>query len=118
MGHRIQFVLTEEQYEAFMEDVKKSGVSISQYVISKVLPDKTSFETLWEEFIKKLECFPAGIDFDVSIIMGQDRWFTLDKSQKLSIARLFNKKVSTGEYSDIIMTGRSSSNVSRYKKVS
>lgn len=25
MGHRIQFVLTEEQYEAFMEDVKKAA---------------------------------------------------------------------------------------------
>ena len=79
MGHRIQFVLTEEQYEAFMEDVKKSGVSISQYVISKVLPDKTSFETLWEEFIKKLECFPAAINFDISIIKGQHKQIKIDK---------------------------------------
>lgn len=116
-GHRIQFVLTDEQYKTFMKDVEDSGVSISQYVISKVLPDKTDFEKLWDEFKEKLEIFPVGIDFDVSIVMGQDKWYTLDKSQKLSVARLFNKKVSSGEYSNITMIGRSSSNVSRYRKI-
>lgn len=117
MGHRIQFVLTDEQYNVFIEDVKNSGVSISQYVISKVLPNKTEFEKLWAEFVERLKTFPVGIDFDVSIILGQDKWYTLDKSQKLSVARLFNRKVSSGEYSNIAMIGRSSSNVSRYRKI-
>ena len=116
MGHRIQFVLTEDQYNEFVKAVSDSGMSISQYVVAKVLPQKTEFEKIWEEFQMKLEAFPPGIEFDVGIIMGQDKWSTLNRSEKLSVARLFKKKVSSGEYSNISMVGRSSSNVSRYRK--
>ena len=118
MGHRIQFVLTDEQYEVFQQEVKASGMSISKYVLSKVLPQKTDFEEIWEEFSEKLKVFPAGIDFDVAVIMGQEKWSTLNRSEKLSVARLFNKKVISGEYGNISMVGRSSSNVSRYRKYS
>ena len=116
MGHRIQFVLTDEQYEIFQKEVNTSGMSISQYVVSKVLPEKTDFEKIWEEFLEKLKVFPVGIDFDVAVIMGQEKWSTLNRSEKLSVARLFNKKVTSGEYGNISIVGRSSSNVSRYRK--
>lgn len=123
MGKRIQFVLTEQQYIEFMKEVEKSDLSISQYIVSKVLPQKTDFETIWSEFVAKLKAFPLGIEFDVAIVMGQDRWDTLNKSEKLSLARLFNRKTSTGEhdkgfdYRKITIIGRSSSNVTRYKKI-
>ena len=123
MGKRIQFVLTEQQYIEFMKEVEKSDLSISQYIVSKVLPQKTDFETIWSEFVAKLKAFPLGIEFDVAIVMGQDRWDTLNRSEKLSLARLFNRKVSTGEhdkgfdYRKITIIGRSSSNVTRYKKI-
>lgn len=116
MGRRIQIVIPDNQVEKFNNDVKESGLNISQYILSKILPEETSFDEIWKEFLEKLNSFPAGIDFDVAIIMGQDRWFELSKSEKLSTARLFNKKVTSGEYGNIKLVGRSSSNVSRYKK--
>lgn len=116
MGRRIQIVIPDNQVEKFDNDVKESGLNISQYILSKIFPEETSFDEIWKEFLGKLNSFPAGIDFDVAIIMGQDRWFELSKSEKLSIARLFNKKVTSGEYGNIKLVGRSSSNVSRYKK--
>ena len=62
MGHRIQFVLTDEQYEVFQQEVKASGMSISQYVVSKVLPQKTDFEEIWEEFSEKLRARTSGVE--------------------------------------------------------
>lgn len=96
--------------------VEEKGVSISQYVKDKVFEPEESFEKIWEEFSDKLVLFPSNVEFDVSTVMSQERWRTLDKSSKLSIARLFNKKVTTHEYSNVVLVGRSASNISIYRK--
>jgi ribosomal protein L15 len=120
MSARVQFVLTDNEYEQLKAIVKKDGkgVSISKYVKDKVFPKEDSFEVIWEEFANKLDAFPTNIEFDVANVMTQQRWNTLDRSSKLSLARLFNKKVTTKEYANIKLIGRSRSNVSIYKKVS
>lgn len=97
--------------------VEKKGVSISKYVKDKVFGSGESFEKIWKEFLAKLDAFPSNIEFDVSTVMSQERWRTLDKSSKLSIARLFNKKVTSHEYSNIVLVGRSASNISIYRKI-
>lgn len=117
MGVRIQFVASEEEYEELKRLVKGKNVSISQYVKDRVLPKEDSFEKLWKEFLDKLEAFPKNVEFNISAILTDERWRSLDKSSKLSIARLFNKQVTSGEYSNIQFVGRSSSNVSIYKKI-
>lgn len=123
MSIRVQFVVSEEEYEILKRMVSEKGVSISKYVkdaVFSTIPQKTSFESLWQEFTEKLDEYPCGIEFDVSQIMTQGRWNSLDRSAKLSIARLFNKKVSVEksvEFSNIELVGRSSSNVSIYKKI-
>ena len=99
------------------EYAQEKGVSISKYVKDKVFPQKDSFENIWLEFIQKLELFPANVEFNVSNIIGHNRWQTLDKSSKLSIARLFSKKITSNEYTNIEYLGRSGSNVSIYKKI-
>ncbi len=93
MSVRVQFVLTDKEYEQLKKLVQEKGVSISKYVKDKVIPREDSFERIWEEFLEKLKLFPINAEFDVSKIMTQQRWDTLDRSSKLSVARLFNKKV-------------------------
>ena len=117
MSVRVQFVLTDKEYEQLKETVKAKGVSISKYVKDMVIPKEDSFERIWVEFLEKLDSFPSNIEFDVTTILTQARWKTLDRSAKLSLARLFNKKVTSGEYTNIELIGRSGSNVSIYKKV-
>ena len=116
---RVQFVLSDEEYDELKKLVAKKGVSISKFV-KDCLPlnrsDEDSFERIWSEFSEKLNSFPAGIEFDVSIIMTQQRWKLFDRSTKLSLAKLFNKKVTTGELDNIELVGRSPTNVSIYKK--
>lgn len=116
ISYRVQFVVTDDEYEYLKNLVKERGVSISKYVKDKVFESEDSFKEIWDEFSAKLEAFPSNIEFDVSTVLSQERWRTLDKSSKLSIARLFSKKVTSHEYSDIVLVGRSSSNVSIYRK--
>lgn len=116
MSVRVQFVLSDEEYEDLKKKVKEEGVSISKYVKDKVLPQENSFEALWSEFQTKLALFPTEVEFNVATLLGHDRWKQLDRSSKLSLAKLFNRKVTLGECTSVICVGRSPSNVSIYKK--
>lgn len=118
MAKRVQFVLTDAEYEQLQAIVADKGVTISKYVKDKVMPKEDSFELVWNEFSEKLENYPVQTEFNVAQILTDERWSELDKSTKLSIARLFNKNVSNGEYKNVVYIGRSSSNVSIYKKIS
>lgn len=111
---RVQFVLTESEYEELKRQA--GNISISKYIKDRVFPKEDSFAVIWEEFTEKLARFPVGKEFSVVDVMTAERWNTLDKSSKLSLGRLLNKKVKTGEFSDIALTRRSSANVSLYIK--
>lgn len=121
MSIRVQFVLNDEEYKELKAKATKEGVSISKYVKDRALEkDKDNgFKAIWDEFCAKLDKFPADVEFDVSAIMTQTRWKNFDRSTKLSIARLFNKKVNTKSegFCNIRIVGRSPSNVSKYMKV-
>lgn len=120
MSVRVQFVLTDIEYKQLKDIVNKKGVSISKYIKDRVFPKDDDFETIWDEFTRKLARYPEGREFSVVDIMTEARWGTLDKSTKLSIGRLLNKKVNSDENSDefknIRLVRRSSSNVSLYIK--
>lgn len=120
MSVRVQFVLSDTEYETLKKWANNEGVSISKYVKDKVFyeNEEVSFKEIWDEFCAKLNQFPANTEFDVSNVMTQERWRTFDRSTKLAIARLFNKKVNTKEkdFRNITIVGRSTSNVSLYKK--
>ena len=124
MSVRVQFVLREAEYEELKRMAEGKGVSISKYVKDCVFAknkdsdNDNSFEEIWREFCDKLSSFPANVEFSVSNIMTQERWQDFDRSTKLSISKLFNKKVTSEspEYSNIKVVGRSASNVSLYIK--
>ena len=117
MAKRVQFVLTDDEYEQLKVIVAQKGVTISKYVKDKVIPKEDSFEFVWNEFLEKIEKYPSNTEFNVAQVLTLERWKMLDKSAKLSIARLFNKNVTNGIYKNIVFIGRSPSNVSLYKKV-
>lgn len=116
MSFRVQFVISDDEYKQLKEIAKSKGISISKYVKDKVFEREDSFQDIWEEFKERLDAFPPNVEFDVSTIMSQDRWHTLDKSSKLSLAKLLSKNVASREFSNVVFVGRSSSNVSIYRK--
>lgn len=116
MAKRVQFVLTDEEYEELKKIVEEKGVTISKYIKDCVMPKEDSFESVWNEFLSKLEKYPENVEFNVAQIMSFERWKSLDRSTKLSVARLFNRKVMSKELENIKLIGRSGSNVSIYMK--
>lgn len=120
MSVRVQFVLSDAEYVTLKERADNEGVSVSKFVKDKIFPNNVngSFKKIWDEFCDKLARFPMDTEFNVAIIMTQERWKTFDRSTKLSIARLFNKKVNAKAegFKNITILGRSSANVSLYKK--
>lgn len=120
MSIRVQFVLSDTEYAKLKDLADDEGVSISKYVKDRVFPDSEvdSFKAIWDEFHAKLVAFPSNVEFNVATIMTQERWKTFDRSTKLSIAKLFNKKVNTKakDFDNITIVGRSPTNVSIYKK--
>lgn len=117
MSYKIQFAASKSEYDELKKKAEGKGVSIARYVKDIVFPKEDSFEKLWNEFLEKLSTYPTGIPFNVAYVM-EERWGTFDRSTKLSIARLFNKKVMSGEFEGVEFIGRSSGNVSMYKKIS
>lgn len=118
MSSTVQFIVTDEQYNDLKIRAEKRGISVSKLVKDIVFPEETSFEHIWQEFLDKLAKFPRDVEFTVATVMGQEAWKNLDKSSKLSIARSFNKKVTSDDkYKKYIKhIGRSEYNVSLYKK--
>lgn len=128
MSVRVQCILSDEEYARLERIVAAKGISISKYIKDRILvptdneDGKTNiesgeFERLWQEFCQRLEQFPPEIEFTVATVFSQERWETLSRSSKLSIAKLFNRKITSGEIQNVHMIGRSPSNVSLYKKI-
>ncbi len=117
MGYRIQFILTKDEYDGVKKEADILGISVSQYCRDQVVPREDNFETVWKEFIRRLENHPEEAPFNVSQIFPPERWKSFDRSTKLSIARLFNKKVSKELIPGVIFLGRNAYNVSEYKKL-
>jgi len=117
---RVQFVVTNDEYDDIKVRADNLGISISQYCKDMVIPRENSFESTWRMFIEKLENYPQKVEFDVSQIMTRAEWDLLNKTTRLAIARRFNKVVKAREkypaFSDVEIVGRSSSNVSIYRK--
>lgn len=130
MSVRVQAILSDEEFRILSHRVSERGITISKYIKDCLnlennnqsadeqsrFDEPGEFERLWNEFEDKLHHFPAGIEFHMAMVMSQDRWNELSRSSKLSLAKLFNKKVKDKTLKENIeIVGRSSANVTLYK---
>lgn len=115
---RVQFAVNEEEYEELKVWAEEEGVSISKYVKDRIFRREETYKDVWNEFCEKLSDFPRGIEFDCSTIMTQERWRTFSRSTKLSLAKQLRKNVINRleGFGDIILVGRSTANVTKYRK--
>lgn len=116
MSKKFQIVVSEEEYDSLQKIATSKGISISQYIRDKVFGENNNFEVKWESLLKKIESYPSGLEFDVSILVGREEWSSYDKSTKLSLARTLNRHVVAGKLPFVKIVGKSASNVTIYVK--
>ena len=125
MSVRIQVIITDDEYAAIKEKINRENISLSQYVRSCLFPinnkliekERTEFEKLWEVYKQLLVEYPVDTPFNVSQILSDTKWKSLDRSTKLSLARLLNRNVKSGNLPNVVNIGRRSGNVTYYKKI-
>lgn len=115
MSKKFQIVVSEEEYDYLQQKSKEKGISVSQYVHDEIFK-ANAFEEKWRKVLERLEKYPEGIEFDISMLVGYNDWNAYDRSTKLSLARTLNRQVIAGELKGILIAGKSASNVTVYIK--
>lgn len=120
MSRNLVIVLSDEEYNAIHALAAEKGISASKYAYDRLFDGESedSFESKWNALVENLTRYPVGAEFDVSIIAGLDQWRTYDRGTKLALARTLKRKIDDGTLKDVSVVGRSSSNVTIYKKIS
>ena len=116
MSKNLVSVLSDDEYKEIHALAAEKGLSASKYAYDKLFEDKDSFESKWNALVKNISVYPSGADFDISIIVGMDKWQSYDRGTKLALARTLKRKVDDGTLQDVRIIGRSSSNVTIYRK--
>lgn len=116
MSRNLVIVLSDEEYKQIHELADEKGISASKYAYDKLFNGEDSFEHKWQALLNRLSAYPSGTEFDISIAAGTDVWKTYDRGTKLALARTLKRKIDDGTITDISVIGRSSSNVTIYKK--
>lgn len=113
-------VLSDQEYEEIHNEAKAKGISASKYVYDLISRQRKTngdpFEDKWKLLQERLKSYPTGAEFDISILVGTDLWKTYDRGTKLALARTLKRKVDDGTMDNVSIVGRSSSNVTIYRK--
>ncbi len=117
MSRNLVIVLSDDEYDYIHKKAAEKGISASKYARDLIFPTEDSFENKWNFLLNRLENYPSGADFDISIIMGPEVWKSYDRSTKLSLARTLSRKIADNSIDNVTVVGRSSSNVTIYRKL-
>ncbi len=116
MSKNLIIVLSDEEYDAIHNKAKEKGISASKYAYDILFKNKDSFESKWILLMERIEQYPSGAEFDISIIVGVALWQSYDRGTKLSLARTLKRKIDDGSITNVEVVGRSASNITIYRK--
>lgn len=94
----LTLTLSAKQYSELEERAGK--LSIQQYLIAKEFPNN-DFNLWFPELIKRVDKLPAGIKFNLKIIMSTD-WIGIPRGIKLALGRVFYKNVAEGNIENVV----------------
>ena len=117
MSKNLVIVLSDDEYDEIHKIAATKGISASKYAYDKLFDCEKNFEMKWNQLLDKLEKYPIGADFDTGILVGVDIWKEYDRGTKLALARTLKRKVDDGTLANVTIVGRSSSNVTVYRKI-
>lgn len=116
MNKKISINLTATQYQEVSKLSEESGLTITDWVISKLPITQENSVTL--EMVKeKIDTLNVMEEFSLPSLF-KDEWKDgFSKRSKLSMGRLFFNKVESGEINTVKFIGKTSANLAKYKKI-
>jgi len=111
----ISIGFTNKEYSKISELAKTEGISISQYIKSKVIPNE--FNEKYKELIQKVSNLKSNTVFTIKELWKKDDWEMISRGTKLSLGKHFYKNVYTKNIDNIIIKGYYISGIMRYKKI-
>jgi hypothetical protein len=110
----ISIGFTDEEYSKILKSAQSEGISISQYIKSKVIPNE--FNEKYKDLIKKVANNGPGQEFTIKDIFGYDEWGKISRGVKLSLGKHFYKNVENGNIKNVSIKGFGVSGIMLYIK--
>ena len=107
----VSISFTNDEFTKIQKIAQKEGVSISQYIKSKVLPNEVSL--IYKELLQKVKKLKSGEEFTIKNLWEQDEWDNIPKGIKLSIGKYFYKNAKTN---NVIINGFGKAGIMCYIK--
>ena len=110
----VQILFSGEEFSKLEKEAVKCGLTVPLYIKGQVLKD-SEFDTNYKKLIKKVEEIPAGTRFTIQLLFGIE--WTMSRGLKLSLGKIYYKRVKDGTIVNVEPEGKDSSNVMWYVKL-
>ena len=105
---------TANEYSSIAEHAEKEGLSVSQYIKSRIIPNEVGEK--YSELIQKIKNYKSNAEFCLRDLWDPDEWEKIPKGVKLSIGKYFYKNVTEEKVKNVILKGYGKFGVMYYFK--
>ena len=109
---KISILLTDQQYEELSTLARKSGLTITDLVLSK-LPITQEKKITLSDVLERIKNIPP-CDFSIPSLYDAQEWKSFTKGSKLTVGKQFYKEVSN--LKDIEFLNKNSAKLAIYRK--
>jgi len=89
---KVTIGFTSEDFFKIQELAQERGVSIAQYIKSKVIPNE--FDVRYEELLQKVNQLEPGREFNIKELWeDENEWYCISRGVRLSLGRHFYRNV-------------------------
>jgi hypothetical protein len=110
----ISIGFTNEEYSKILKLAQDEGISISQYIKSKIISNE--FHEQYKELILKVSKLKSNTSFTIKELWEPDEWDKISRGVKLSLGKHFYKNVETKNIDNVRIKGFGVSGIMCYIK--
>ena len=110
----ISIGFTNEEYSRILKSAQTEGLSISQYIKSKIIPNE--FNERYMILMQNLSKLNPNTVFSIKDLWGPDEWENISRGVKLSLGKHFYKNVKSGNINNVTIQGFGISGIMCYIK--
>ena len=88
---KVTIGFTSEEFYKIQKWAQERGVSIAQYIKSKVVPNE--FDLRYDELLQKVNQLESGKEFSIKELWEKNEWDCISRGVRLSLGRHFYRNI-------------------------